>query len=110
MILIGDTAIVKTSQPEHKPVKTTGRHARTPYTNLVCSVAPGVFVARFRVAGKLIRRSLNTDVLSVARLRLADIEKHERQLVESAHDVAAGRLTFCNLAKILSDSVQWTGR
>jgi hypothetical protein len=99
-------ALVKTSQTEHKPVKKTGRYARTPYTNLVRAVASGAFVARFRVGGKLIRRSLNTNVLPVARLRLADIEKQERHLMESAHNVAAGRLTFCNLAKIFSDRVQ----
>jgi hypothetical protein len=39
-----------------------------------------MFFARMRVKGKLIRRSLKTQVLSVARLRLGDLEKEERQI------------------------------
>jgi len=46
------------------------------------------------VRGKLIRRSLKTDVLSVAKLRLSDLEKAERQMAESTEAVSAGRMTF----------------
>ena len=44
--------------------------------------------------GKLIRKSLKTDVLTVAKLRLSDLEKIERQNAESQTDVARGELTF----------------
>ncbi|MCX6924520.1 MAG: site-specific integrase [Verrucomicrobia bacterium] len=47
-----------------------------------------------RVNGKLIRKTLKTDVLSVAKLRLADFEKVERQGAESHTNVSRGKLTF----------------
>ncbi|HZL14026.1 MAG TPA: tyrosine-type recombinase/integrase [Verrucomicrobiae bacterium] len=43
---------------------------KTPVSNLVRYVASGILFARIRVQGKLIRRSLKTKVLSVAKLRL----------------------------------------
>ena len=39
----------------------------------------GMYFARIHVKGKLIRRSLNTKSLSVAKLRLAALEKSERE-------------------------------
>jgi hypothetical protein len=56
---------------------------KTPYSNLIRDDPSGTYYARLRVKGKLIRRSLKTDVLGVAKLRLADFEKHERRLSES---------------------------
>jgi integrase len=47
-----------------------------------------------RVKGKLIRKSLKTDVLSVGKLRLADFEKQERQRAESGEAAAHGRMTM----------------
>ena len=44
--------------------------------------------------GKLIRRSLKTDRISVAKLRLADLEKSERQKIQSISAVANGKMTF----------------
>jgi len=46
----------------------------TQYTNLIRYVPSGKYFARMRVAGKLIRQSLKTNVLSIAKLRLADLE------------------------------------
>ena len=37
-----------------------------------------------RVKGKLIRRSLKTQVLSVGKLRFGDLEREERQIAEHA--------------------------
>lgn len=54
---------------------------KTPYANLVRYVPSDKYSARVRVAGKLIRRSLKTTVLSVAKLKLADFEKGERAKV-----------------------------
>ena len=39
------------------------------YTNLIRYVPSGIYYARLRVKGKLIRKSLKTDVLSVGKLR-----------------------------------------
>jgi len=48
---------------------------KTQFSNLIRYVPSGTYFARLRVRGKLIRQSLKTDVLSVAKLRLVDLEK-----------------------------------
>src|SRR5208282_1787225 len=73
---------------------------KTQYANLVRYVPSGTYYARLRVKGKLIRRSLKTDVLSVAKLRLADFEKQERQRAESCDSVAAGKMTVNDAIEI----------
>jgi integrase len=55
---------------------------KSSYANLIRYVPSGVFFCRIRVRGILIRKSLKTDVLSVARLRLADEEKKHRQAAD----------------------------
>jgi integrase len=73
---------------------------KTQYSNLIRYVPSGTYYARLRVKGKLIRRSLKTDVLSVAKLRLSDFEKHERQVAESRDSVSAGKLTMADAIEI----------
>jgi iron-sulfur cluster repair protein YtfE (RIC family) len=51
---------------------------KTPYSNLIRYIPSGSYYARLRVKGKLIRRSLKTSLISVAKLRLSDFEKVER--------------------------------
>jgi integrase len=46
------------------------------------------------VAGKLIRQSLKTDAISVAKLRLGDLEKAERQGAEAGSRIGKGKLSF----------------
>jgi len=48
------------------------------------------------VKGKLIRRSLNTDQILVAKLRLADLEKSEQHKVQGVSGAANGEITFGN--------------
>jgi integrase len=67
---------------------------KTPFANLVRYVPSGIYFARIRVRGKLIRRSLKTNTISVAKLRLADIEKIERQRVEIQGAVTNGNMRF----------------
>jgi len=52
-----------------------------------------------RVNGKLIRKSLKTDVISVAKLRLSDLEKSERQSM-GLLDISKGKLTFSDAEQI----------
>jgi integrase len=73
---------------------------KTQYSNLIRYVPSGTYYARLRVKGKLIRRSLKTDVLSVAKLRLSDFEKHERQVAESRDSVSTGKLTVADAIEI----------
>ena len=53
-----------------------------------------MYFARLRIKGKLVRKSLKTETLSVAKLRLADLEKLERQRAEMSGDAAKGKLVF----------------
>src|SRR6266487_4553605 len=67
---------------------------KTQYANLVRYKPSKKYFARIRISGKLIRRSLKTSVLSVAKLRLGDLEKKERQLAEHQTAAADGRMSF----------------
>jgi hypothetical protein len=53
-----------------------------------------------RVGGKLIRKSLNTDVLSVAKLRMADFVKEEREAAASSDSGSRGLMTFGDCVKL----------
>ena len=48
---------------------------KTQFSNLIRYTPSGTYFARLRVNGKLIRKTLKTDVLSVAKLRLADLSQ-----------------------------------
>jgi hypothetical protein len=65
-----------------------------PYTNLVRYQPSQIYFARFRVKGKLIRRRLKTNLISVAKIRLAEMQKVESAKAESFGAVAAGKMTF----------------
>jgi integrase len=67
---------------------------KTQFSNLIRYVPSGNYFARIRVRGKLIRKSLKTDVLTIAKLRLGDLEKNEREAAESNEAVFRGRMTF----------------
>jgi len=67
---------------------------KTQYANLIRYKPSKKYFARIRINGKLIRRSLKTSVLSVAKLRLGDLEKKERQLAEHQTAAADGRTKF----------------
>ena len=77
-----------------KAAKAEKQWQKTSYANLIRYVPSGTYYARLRVKGKLIRKSLNTDLITVAKLRLGDFEKAERQRSESVDAVASGKMTF----------------
>ena len=52
---------------------------KTQYANLVRYVPSEIYFARLRVQGKLIRKSLKTDKISVAKLRLDDLQTYWNQ-------------------------------
>lgn len=64
--------------------------------NIVRYVPSGIYFARAKVGGKLIRQSLKTDKISVAQLRLGDLLKEERSRVEARVEAGKGRMTFGN--------------
>jgi integrase len=53
---------------------------KTPYPNLIRYKPSGTYFGRVRVNGKLIRRSLETHVLSVAKVKLSDFLQDYRRL------------------------------
>jgi integrase len=69
---------------------------KTSYANLIRYVPSGMYFCRVRVRGKLIVKSLKTDVLSVAKLRLSDKEKEFRQKAQHQEAIQRGRgqMTF----------------
>ncbi len=67
---------------------------KTPYANLVRYVPSRTYFARIRIHGRLIVKSLKTDSIAVAKLRLSDLEKEERQNAEHRTAVATGKITF----------------
>ena len=78
---------------------------KTQFANLVRYVPSGVYFARFKVRGKLIRKSLKTDSLSVAKLRLDDLEKLERTSAESHANATRGKMTFGDALEIYRNRV-----
>ena len=67
---------------------------KTPFANLLRYKPSKTYFARIRVRGKLIRRSLETQSLTVAKMRLSELEKKERQIADSQTAVAGGKMTF----------------
>src|SRR6478752_2180015 len=85
---------------EKKASQSSKDWKKTPYANLIRYVPSGTYYARLRVKGKLIRKSLNTDLITVAKLRLGDFEKVERQRSESVDAVASGKMTVTDAITI----------
>ena len=81
---------MKTNSSEN----TESRWQKTPVANLVRHVQSGNYYARIRVRGKLIWKSLKTDRISVAKLRLGDFHKEERQRASTLAAVARGKMSF----------------
>lgn len=81
---------------------------KTPYANLVRYTPSGTYFCRIRVRGQLIRKSLKTDVLSVAKLRLTDEEKKHRQAAQRKVAIQRGRgqMTFGEALEIYRRRLQ----
>ncbi len=88
LILLSDIGCMK------EPDADESLWQKTQYANLIRYKPSKKYFARIRINGKLIRRSLKTGVLSVAKLRLGDLEKKERQLAEHQTAAADGRMSF----------------
>ena len=79
---------------------------KTQYSNLIRYVPSGMFFARLRVAGKLIRQSLKTDRISVAKLKLSDLESRERRAAENRAEIAKGKMTFGDALKMYRERIK----
>lgn len=87
----------KSGKPRSSPWQTT------PVANLVRYEPSGAYYARLRVAGKLVWKKLDTDVFSVAKQRLPDFVKEQRQGVEREREMTSGKMTFGDALAIYKD-------
>jgi hypothetical protein len=55
----------------------------------------GIYYARYRGRGKLIWKSLQTDRVSAAKLRLEDLLKEHRRQAQQENPVQPGQLLLC---------------
>lgn len=93
------------SKPESKSERPP-QWQKTPIANLVRSAASGTYYARARIKGKLIWKSLKTDSLAVAKLRLGDFLKQENHRVEAVQAAGRGKMTFGDAVDIYSRRVE----
>lgn len=68
-------------QPSTPPKRASSPWERTRAPNVVRNSASGTYYARFRVSGKLVWRSLDTQAFTTAKTKLPDVIKAEKQLI-----------------------------
>jgi hypothetical protein len=74
--------------------------------NLFRNTASGNYYARVRLKGKLIWKSLKTDRLAVAKLRLGDFLKGENHRAEIVQSAARGKMTFGDAAALYKQRLE----
>jgi integrase len=72
---------------------------KTPYPNLLRYKPSGTYFGRVRVNGKLIRRSLETHVLTVAKIKLSDFLQDHRRLAINKGESVKGEVIIGILKK-----------
>lgn len=75
---------------------------KAPVANLVRYEPSGIYFARAKVRGKLIRKSLETNVLSVAKLRLADVLNTENKASAPSTKII-GKMVFGDALAMFKD-------
>ena len=89
MILFFDTPHRQEQQNEK-----TSDWVKTPFANIIRYVPSRKYYARVRVRGKLIVKTLKTDSITVAKMRLGDLVKQERTAAEVRESATIGKMTF----------------
>ena len=79
---------------------------KTQFSNLVRHAPSGGFYARLRVKGKLIWRSLKTKRISVAQLKLADLEREERKKADAGEKVESGLGSVGDALQLLVERIK----
>jgi integrase len=81
-------SVMKSNVPSPTKSKADVEWVKTPYPNLIRYKPSGNYFGRVRVNGKLIRRSLETHVLTVAKLKLSDfLQDHRRLAINKGESV-----------------------
>jgi len=89
---------------------TDPRWQKTPVANLIRHVQSGNYYARIRVRGKLIWKSLKTDRISVAKLRLSDFHREEGQRAAAQTAVTRGKMTFADALETYRERLKYVPR
>jgi hypothetical protein len=89
---------MKTKNPDSESLWT-----KAPVANLVRYESSGIYFARAKVRGKLVRKSLDTNVLSVAKLRLADVLDTEHKAVAPSQTKIVGKMIFADALAIFNE-------
>jgi hypothetical protein len=76
---------------------------KAPVANLVRYEPSGIYFARAKVRGKLIRKSLDTNVLSIAKLRLADVLDTEHKAVAATKTKIIGKMIFADALALFQE-------
>ena len=76
---------------------------KAPVANLVRYEPSGIYFARAKVRGKLVRKSLETNVLSVAKQRLADVLDTENRAIAPSQTKLMGKMTFGDALAIFKE-------
>ncbi len=88
----------------HDPTaETESPWVKAPVSNLVRYKPSGVYFARAKVGGKLIRQSLKTDMLSIAKLPLRDLLGKEEQKIVRQKTIEIGKMTLGDALAIYRD-------
>jgi integrase len=78
----------------------------TTVQNLIRYGPSGTYFGRFKVGGKLIRKSLETTVFSVAKQRLPDMIREHRAKGASTKAFANGKMTVSDAASVLLETIK----
>jgi len=79
---------------------------KTSYANLVRNQNSGNYFARVKIKGKLIWKTLKTAKLSVARLRLADFVKDQRQRQARDQEAVGGKMLVSDAREIYEQRLE----
>src|ERR1700688_3233378 len=93
------------SQLESQSVPKKPLWLKTPYANLVRNQSSDNYYARIKINGKLIWKTLKTDKLDVARLRLADFVKDQRQRQDREQESVGGKMHVAEARQIYEQRV-----
>lgn len=74
--------------------------------NLMRYRPAGTYFARFRVNGKRVWKSLETNVFPVAKQRLPETVREHRAKLESVAAVASGKMTVGDAAQVYLEKVR----
>jgi integrase len=94
---------MKSNVPSPTKGKADVEWVKTPYPNLIRYKPSGNYFGRVRVNGKLIRRSLETHVLTVAKLKLSDFLQDHRRLAINKGESVRGEVIIEMFKKEIED-------